>query len=47
MKDHFCVAQDVKLGASVKLSKFINLYGCEIGANSKRQLYEKALKIVL
>ena len=35
MSDHLCIAQDVKLGANVKLSKFINLYGCEIGDNTK------------
>jgi acetyltransferase-like isoleucine patch superfamily enzyme len=29
------VAPDVKLGKSVKLSKFINLYGCEIGDGTK------------
>ena len=28
---YLCVATDVKLGHGVKLSKFINLYGCEIG----------------
>ncbi|MGH9534142.1 MAG: acyltransferase [Terriglobales bacterium] len=30
-----CVAPDVRLGAGVKLAKFVNLYGCAIGANSK------------
>ena len=30
-----CVAPDVKLGQGVKLSKFINLYGCEIGDETK------------
>jgi acetyltransferase-like isoleucine patch superfamily enzyme len=30
-----CVADDVFLGENVKLSKFINLYGCSIGANTK------------
>ena len=30
-----CVAPDVKLGKGVKLSKFINLYGCEIGDDTK------------
>ena len=35
MGDFLCVAQDVKLGKDVKLSKFINLYGCTIGDNSK------------
>ena len=29
------IAPDVKLGEGVKLSKFINLYGCSVGANSK------------
>lgn len=35
MSDYVCISPDVKLGASVKLSKFINLYGCEIGDNTK------------
>lgn len=30
-----CIAPDVKLGNGVKLSKFINLYGCEIGDETK------------
>ena len=30
-----CVADDVKLGEDVRLSKFINLYGCEIGDETK------------
>lgn len=30
-----CIADDVKLGADVRLSKFINLYGCEIGDETK------------
>jgi acetyltransferase-like isoleucine patch superfamily enzyme len=29
------VAADVKLGANVKLFNFVNLYGCEIGDNTK------------
>jgi len=29
------IAKDVKLGTNVKLSKFINLYGCEIGDETK------------
>ena len=29
------IADDVKLGANVRLSKFINLYGCEIGDDTK------------
>jgi acetyltransferase-like isoleucine patch superfamily enzyme len=35
MSDYLCVADDVKLGKGVKLTRFINLYGCEIGDNSK------------
>lgn len=30
-----CIAPDVKLGSNVKLSKFINLYGCQIGDDTK------------
>ncbi|MFZ0541606.1 MAG: acyltransferase [Candidatus Sulfotelmatobacter sp.] len=35
MNPYECIAPDVKLGQNVKLSKFINLYGCEIGDESK------------
>ena len=35
MENHLCISPDVKLGANVKLSKFINLYGCEIGDGTK------------
>ena len=35
MEDYLCIAPDVKLGKGVKLSKFINLYGCEVGNNTK------------
>jgi acetyltransferase-like isoleucine patch superfamily enzyme len=35
MSEYQCIAPDVKLGQGVKLSKFINLYGCEIGDNTK------------
>ncbi len=35
MSDYLCIAPDVKLGQNVKLSKFINLYGCEVGDNTK------------
>ncbi len=32
----FCsIAPDVKLGQAVKLSRFINLYGCQIGDETK------------
>jgi len=30
-----CISHDVKLGENVKLAQFINLYGCEIGENTK------------
>ena len=34
--NEFCsIASDVKLGKGVRLSKFINLYGCEIGDETK------------
>jgi acetyltransferase-like isoleucine patch superfamily enzyme len=32
---YLCISEDVKLGKNVKLSKFINLYGCTIGDNTK------------
>jgi acetyltransferase-like isoleucine patch superfamily enzyme len=35
MSDYLCISPDVKLGKNVKVSKFINLYGCEIGDNTK------------
>ena len=35
MNTYVCIAPDVKLGQDVKLSKFINLYGCEIGDETK------------
>jgi acetyltransferase-like isoleucine patch superfamily enzyme len=33
--EHVCLSDDVKLGKNVKFSKFINLYGCSIGDNTK------------
>jgi acetyltransferase-like isoleucine patch superfamily enzyme len=35
MDTHLCIAPSVKLGRDVKLSKFTNLYGCEIGDETK------------
>jgi UDP-2-acetamido-3-amino-2,3-dideoxy-glucuronate N-acetyltransferase len=35
MDAYLCIAPSVKLGRDVKLSKFINLYGCEIGDETK------------
>jgi acetyltransferase-like isoleucine patch superfamily enzyme len=29
------IAEDVKLGVNVQISNFVNLYGCEIGDNTK------------
>ena len=34
--NEFCsIAPDVKLGQAVKISRFVNLYGCEIGDETK------------
>jgi len=35
MNSYNSIADDVKLGKDVRLSKFINLYGCEIGDETK------------
>lgn len=35
MSEFVCISPDVKLGRDVKLSRFINLYGCEIGDGTK------------
>lgn len=35
MDTYLCIAPSVKLGRDVKLSQFINLYGCEIGDETK------------
>ena len=35
MKDDLYISDDVKLGENVRFSKFINLYGCSIGDNTK------------
>jgi acetyltransferase-like isoleucine patch superfamily enzyme len=35
MNPYVSIAPDVKLGQDVKLSKFINLYGCEVGDQTK------------
>jgi acetyltransferase-like isoleucine patch superfamily enzyme len=34
-EDFVCISADVRLGENVKLSKFINLYGCSVGDNTK------------
>jgi acetyltransferase-like isoleucine patch superfamily enzyme len=35
VNEYCSIAPDVKLGKDVRLSKFINLYGCEIGQETK------------
>lgn len=35
MNEYCSIAPDVKLGKGVKLARFINLYGCEIGDETK------------
>ncbi len=35
MEKYLSIAPDVKLGRDVKLSKFINMYGCEVGDETK------------
>jgi acetyltransferase-like isoleucine patch superfamily enzyme len=35
VNEFVCIAPSVKLGKDVKLAKFINLYGCEIGDETK------------
>jgi acetyltransferase-like isoleucine patch superfamily enzyme len=35
VSEYVCIAPSVRLGKDVKLSKFINLYGCEIGDETK------------
>jgi acetyltransferase-like isoleucine patch superfamily enzyme len=35
MSEYICVGPNVKFGKDVKLSSFINLYGCEIGDETK------------
>ena len=33
--NYLCISEDVQLGKDVRLAKFINLYGCAIGDNTK------------
>lgn len=35
MDTYLAISDDVKLGENVRLAKFINLYGCSIGDNTK------------
>ena len=32
---YVCIAPDVKVGQNVRLSKFVNLYGCQVGDDTK------------
>ncbi len=42
-----CISADVRLGRGVKLSKFINLYGCTIGDNTKIGAFVEIQKNVI
>lgn len=33
--EYLCIAPDVRIGSNVKFSKFVNLYGCEVGDDTK------------
>ena len=44
MNEFVAIAASVKLGKDVKLSKFINLYGCEIGDETKIGAFIKKQK---
>ena len=35
MSDYQCISADVRLGAGVRLSRFVNLYGCCVGDGTK------------
>jgi UDP-3-O-[3-hydroxymyristoyl] glucosamine N-acyltransferase len=35
MNQYNSIGADVKLGEDVRLSKFVNLYGCEVGDETK------------
>jgi acetyltransferase-like isoleucine patch superfamily enzyme len=35
MEKYNCIAPDVKLGRDVRLAQFINMYGCEVGDETK------------
>ena len=35
MNSYNCISEDVKMGKNVRLSKFINLYGCAIGDETR------------
>jgi UDP-2-acetamido-3-amino-2,3-dideoxy-glucuronate N-acetyltransferase len=35
LSPHACIAADVRLGARVRVSPFVNLYGCEVGDDTR------------
>jgi len=35
MTEYVCIADDVEIGKNVKIARFVNLYGCRIGDNTK------------
>jgi acetyltransferase-like isoleucine patch superfamily enzyme len=35
MNSYQCISEDVTLGKNVRLSQFVNLYGCEVGDETK------------
>ena len=39
------IAPDVKLGQGVKIADFVNLYGCEVGDNSKMGTFRKRVLV--
>jgi acetyltransferase-like isoleucine patch superfamily enzyme len=47
MSVYNCVTDDVRLGKNVRLSKFINLYGCEIGDDTKIGAFVEIQKKVI
>ena len=47
METYLSISPDVKLGANIKLSKFINLYGCEIGDGTKIGAFVEIQKNVI
>src|ERR1700745_2849179 len=44
MSEYVCISSTVRLGKNVFLSKFINLYGCEVGDNSKNGAFVEIQK---
>ncbi len=47
MNQHLSIGEDVKFGNNVKLSVFVNLYGCSIGDNTKIGAFVEVQKNVL